>query len=172
VSDGTGEGPQYWFVGDGAAYDDAPDHWHREQLVPEPDALTDLECWELGCWLAGAVDGRPVVYDFDRKSGAPIDLPAIELDPAQPRVLIAGFSQRHPILAAQAADGPQVWYRDGGAWHEVPAPAGRIRSVRRAQRLVYLQLDGELWYTTLPKPGAPAATLAAHGLPAGLLRPG
>lgn len=151
VSDRPGDrSPQVWSAASPA--DGEPSAWEREPLEQPPDGLTDVYAWDLGWWVAGHLDARPVVYDFDRQRGARLAVPDVRLDPARPTVLIADVDLETgvPTLVMQTARGPGLFLHDGVAWRVVPLPDGHVRAVERVDDLLYVLLDGEVWYTELP----------------------
>jgi hypothetical protein len=145
-----------WSVED--PYDQsAPRPWLRRPLTPAPDGLTDLVDWEVGWWVSGYRDHRPVVYDFDYKpgshdqAGATLPVPDIVLDPDHPTVLIAGepIGKQPLVLAAQATDGPAVWASGRAGSTRIAAPPGRLTAARCAGAGVYVVIDGQLWWHSL-----------------------
>lgn len=140
-----------------------PKHWRLLRTATEPDAFTDLDDWEIGWWLAGHRDGRPVVYDFDDDRGSAVEMPVTALDPARPTVLVAGIPFTM-VLATQSTDGPTIWVDHGNTWTRLPAPSGRLQDLEVDGDEVYVLIDGVVWWkhvegllptlTPMPRPGA------------------
>lgn len=138
--------PQVWSI------DDMPElsggRWQRHPLATAPDALTDLVAWDLDWWVAGHREGRPVVHDG---AGAHLPVPDTRLDTAHPLVLVAGMPVSRPlVLATQSVDGPVVWLDEGGSWSRTPAPPGRLSAAQLVDQIVYVVVDGALWFRDLP----------------------
>ena len=152
-SGGPDASPQVWTIED-IGGPRTSGRWTRRPLVPAPDALTDVASWEVGWWVAGHRDLRPVVYDFDSRDGAGIPMPATRLDPRHPVVYVAGIPiSRSMVLATQSADGPTVWVRSGRNWLRIPAPAGKLLAAQTSDDGVYVLIDGTLWFRSMPDSG-------------------
>lgn len=142
----NGSAPEIWEVED-LYYEGETSPWERRSTASTPDELTDLACWDLGCWIAGSRDLKPVVYDFDRGGGAEMDVPAVSLDPAHPIVLVAQVPVAAPmVLAIQSPDGPIVWTAAADGWHRTTAAIGRLMAARQADDGIYLVIDENLWF--------------------------
>jgi len=124
----------------------------RWDLASQPDGLTDLASWDLGWWVAGHKDLRPVVYDFDASDGANMAVPDTWLDPRHPAVYVARAPILAPmVLATQSRDGPTVWLRGKRrSWTRIPAPPGRLTAAEQNGDGIYVLVDGVLWYRPLP----------------------
>lgn len=145
----AGASPQVWTIAD--TLDVSHGRWQRHRMASTPDGLTDVADWDLGWWVAGHRNLRPVVYDFDSRNGATIPVPDTRLDPHHPVVFVAGIPVSRPmVLATQSVDGPTVWVRKGRSWIRIPAPTGKLSAARAVGDGVYLLIDGALWFRTLP----------------------
>lgn len=131
--------------------------WEHHATESVPDDVTDVASWDLGWWVAGHRDGRPVVYDFDDPGGgAALPVPGTRLDPEHPLVLVAGVPVGRPmVLATQSESGPAVWVAEDGGWSRTPAPSGRLSAAQRVGDGVYVVVDGALWYRDLPAAAGP-----------------
>lgn len=160
--------PELWTIFSSYAYE-SDARWERVELSPVPDAITDLASWDIGFWVAGHDDLHPVLFDFDDTAGRPMDAPAVALDPRHPEVHLASVPwDGRVVLALQTREGPSVFHRDAGRWTEVTAPEGRLEDAAVVDDLVYLLVDGRLWYRPLPVPKpAPTASPAVPAPPAG-----
>lgn len=126
--------------------------WRHHPTETVPDRVTDVASWDLGWWVAGHRNGRPVVYDFDEPAlGAALPVPDTLLDPQHPLVLVAGVPVGQPmLLATQSEDGPALWADGGAGWQRTPVPAGRLSAAQRVGDGVYVVVDGALWFRDLP----------------------
>lgn len=154
---GAGKKPvvSAWTAGDGTD----PSPWVRLRTSSQPDRITDVADWDVGLWIAGARQGRPVVYEFGIDAVAPeLAAPPAELDPEEPTVLIARqpIGEDPLIVAVQSAAGPALWVPDGPGWREFPAPAGELQGAQVVGRTAYLVIDGHLWRRELPADLVPA----------------
>jgi hypothetical protein len=140
-------GPQLWRL---EAFYYEPQQWQRVPMEPQPDGVTDLGFWELGWWVAGHRDGRPVVFDFDRTPGALLDVPDVQLDPEAPIVLLAAVDDGVPLLALQGVEGAAVWYRTSAGWQTMPLPTGTLGDITVLDGTLYVLLDGDVWYAPAP----------------------
>jgi hypothetical protein len=146
--------PQVWSLDDSLAVDaSSPGRWVRRPMASVPDALTDVASWDLGWWVAGHRDLRPVVYDYDRiggPAGAELPVPDTKLDPEHPTVVVAGAPVTTAmVLATQSADGVAAWVDEGkGRWTRIPGPPGVLSAavLMWDGRGLYLVVDGDLWY--------------------------
>jgi hypothetical protein len=146
-ADGTA--PEIWSLYD--TPEDSGGRWQRHPTATVPDGLTDVASWDLGWWVAGHRDGRPVVYDFDAASGAALPVPDTRLDPEHPLTLVAGIpvGERPLVLATQSVDGPAVWVDEGVGWSRTAVPPGRLSAAQRVEDSVYVVVDGALWFRAL-----------------------
>jgi hypothetical protein len=156
VSDQPGRpdaSPQLWTINDiGAEPNNG--RWTRWPLTPTPDGLTDVASWEVGWWVAGHRDLRPVVYDFDSAVVASMPMPDTRLDPDHPVVYIADEPVGKPmVLATQSADGPTMWIQKGRDWLRIPGPAGKLSAASRNKDGLFMLIDGALWFRPLPGAG-------------------
>lgn len=154
VADVTGR-PGVWSLYDTPA--ESGGRWQQHPTETVPDGVTDVASWDLGWWVAGHVDGRPVVYDFDDPgTGAALPVPGTRLDPDHPLVLVAGVPVGRPmVLATQSEAGPAVWVAEDGGWSRTPAPSGRLSAAQRVGDGVYVVVDGALWFRHLPAAARP-----------------
>ena len=126
--------------------------WQHHPTQTVPEGVTDVASWDLGWWVAGHRDGRPVVYDFDEPGlGAALPVPDTRLDPEHPVVLVAGIPVGQPmLLATQSEDGPALWADGGAGWQRTSVPAGRLSAAQRVGDGVDVVVDGVLWFRDLP----------------------
>jgi hypothetical protein len=155
VADESGR-PGVWSL-----YDDPTEtggRWTHHPTATEPDAFTDVAYWDLGWWVAGHRDGRPVVYEFDDPGqGSALPVPDTELDPDHPVVIVAGIPVGQPmVLATQSVDGPALWVGGAGGWERTAVPAGRLSSAQRVGGGLYVVVDGALWFRPLPASARPS----------------
>jgi hypothetical protein len=144
--------PQIWTIKD-IGQEPTDGRWTRWPLAPTPDGLTDLASWEVGWWVAGHRNLRPVVYDFDSPRGGTISMPNTMLAADNPAVFVAGIPIGHPmVLATQSADGPTVWIQEGRGWLRIPAPAGKLSAASRNMDGLFMLIDGALWFRPLSGP--------------------
>jgi hypothetical protein len=139
-------GPSLWTIEPAVPPPSYAARWHRLPLRPRPDTITDVAYWELGVWVAGVRDRRPVIYNFDR--GAPLSpAPHTLLDASHPTVRIgAVVPDRGPIfVATQSADGPTAWVRTGPGYRRLPAPRGELTDAAVGRHNAYLVIDGSVW---------------------------
>lgn len=136
------------------AYATTP-RWTRRPLRPAPDAVSDVRCWDLGCWVAGVRGGRAVLHDHDQLGGAVVPTPAVGLAP-DGAVLIARTAVPFGLVVVAETDGGnEVWFRDrpdtrrASTWRRLAAPPGELQSARAARGHVYLLVDGTLWHGRL-----------------------
>ena len=150
--DASDPSPQVWTIEDEQGFEDG--RWKRSLMASTPDALTDIAQWDLGWWVAGYHQLRPVIYDFNDGGGASMPVPETHLDPARPGVYIAGIPIGQPmVLATQSVDGPTVWVRKGKTWLRIPAPAGTLSAAQTVKDGVYVLIDGTLWFRAAPSIG-------------------
>lgn len=142
--------PQVWTLYSTAYEVGRPASWQRRPLRPEPDGLTDVADWDVGFWVAGHVDGHPVVYDFDSGDGAASVLRDVVLDEEHPRVSIARGFDGERVLAVQTEKGPRVLFETPAGWHELAGPDGRLEAAALVADLVYLLVDGRVWWHGRP----------------------
>lgn len=142
--------PQLWTIEDTGG-EPTNGRWTRWPLTPTPDGLTDVASWEVGWWVAGHRNLRPVVYDFDSDGGgATISMPDTRLDPNHPVVYIADKPiGKSMVLATQSADGPTVWIQEGRDWLRIPAPTGKLSAASRNMDGLFILIDGALWFRSL-----------------------
>lgn len=151
VARGRGDaGPQLWWI---ASTLTGRERWQRLPLSPRPDEITDVSCWDIGCWVTASRRGRPVVYDFDTRSGAPLDAPDTRLDPDDPVVLMGRqpIGRTSMVLATASVEGNRLWVgrRRSPAWTEIEAPPGELTRVLVVRRQAYLLIDGQVWFRPL-----------------------
>ena len=118
--------PEVWSLSD--TPEQSGGRWERHPTATVPDAFTHVASWDLGWWVAGHRDGRPVVYEFDDPGGgAALAVPDTRLDPHHPLTVVAGIPVERPlVLATQSVDGPAVRVDDGALWvRALPAAAGQ-----------------------------------------------
>jgi hypothetical protein len=145
--------PQLWTIDDiGSKPNNG--RWTRWPLTPTPDGLTDVASWEVGWWVAGYRNLRPVVYDFDSDVGPSMPMPDTRLDPDHPVVYLADTPiGKSMVLATQSADGPTMWIQEGRDWLRIPAPAGKLSAASRNTDGLFTLIDGALWFRPLPGAG-------------------
>jgi hypothetical protein len=133
--------------------EDSGGRWQHHPTATVPDGLTDVASWDLGWWVAGHRDGRPVVYDFDSGGGAALPVPDTRLDPEHPLTVVAGIpvGGRPLVLATQTVDGPVVWVGEDTDRTRIPGTDGRLSAAQRVVDDVYVVVDGQLWVRTLPE---------------------
>lgn len=137
--------PQVWAIEDYQGFEHG--RWTQQRLGSPPDELTDVAQWDLGWWVAGYSQLRPVVYDFNSHGGATMPVPDTRLDADHPYVYIAGIPILQPmVLATQSADGPTVWVQKGRDWLRIPAPEGKLLAAQTVDGGVYVLIDGGLWF--------------------------
>jgi len=146
--------PQLWTIDD-IGSGPTNGRWTRWPLTPTPDGLTDVASWEVGWWVAGHRNLRPVVYDFDSDSGgASMPMPGTRLDPKHPVVYVVDAPiGKAMVLATQSADGPTVWIQKGRSWMRIPAPAGKLSAASRNHDGLFMLIDGALWFRPLAGAG-------------------
>ena len=155
IADDSGR-PGVWSLSD--LPEESGGRWQHRPTETVPDGFTDIAYWDLGWWVAGHREGRPVVYDFDDPGGGvALPVPDTRLDPDHPLVLVAGVPVGRPlVLAAQSEDGPAVWVHEDGGWSRTRAPSGRLSAAQRVGDGVYVVVDGALWYRSLPAAALPS----------------
>ena len=125
--------------------------------VPHADPVTDLRGWALSLYVAGPVDGRPVVVEA-HGWGPPLDVPDIALDPEDSTVLIAEVPMadgERPAVVLQTPDGAVLHRPVDDDWFETRLPPGHADAallVDDGTRGVtaYAVVDGRLWWRALP----------------------
>lgn len=148
-------GPQIWELYDRRS--GGRGTWQLQEPESAPDGLTDVADWEIGYWVAGYRDDRPVVYDFDweldKTPGRELPVPDTELDPEHPVTLIARAPVTSPmVLATQSQAGPTLWVDGRSGWREIPGPPGRLTDAEVVGRQAYLLVSGNVWRVDLGKP--------------------
>jgi hypothetical protein len=145
-----GASPQLWTIDD-IGGEPTNGRWTRWPLTPTPDALTDVASWEVGWWVAGHRNLRPVVYDFDADlGGTSMPMPVTRLDPEHLVVYVADEPiAQGMVLATQSADGPTVWIQKRRGWLRIPAPAGKLSAASRNNDGLFMLIDGALWFRPL-----------------------
>lgn len=118
--------------------------WRPQPVDVVPDRVTDIEQDFFGC-VAGHRDLAPVLLG---PGGEARPAPSVALDPDRPLVLMLHHDE---VVALQAADGPQVWMRDGEEWHGEPLPDGRLDAATRGTTRagddrLFVVVDGQVWH--------------------------
>jgi hypothetical protein len=141
------------------------DHeWRRIHLAPAPTALSSVGTGQFGrhTWVAGHVDGRPVVYQVlplpfrGLLRSAAVDVPRLELAPesldagGRPVLLVDDAQRDGPVFVAALARGNRLCWHDGTEWKAHPVPDGRLQAACAAGGAVHLLVDGAVW--SLPDP--------------------
>lgn len=138
--------------------------WRRIHLAPVPTALCSVGTGQGGrhFWVAGHLEGRPVIYQVlplpfrGLLRSAVVDLPTLSLAedalwPAdRPVVLVDGHERDLPVFVAALPRGNRLCWHDGTEWRALPAPEGRIRGACASGGAVHLLVDGAVW--SMPNP--------------------
>jgi hypothetical protein len=136
--------------------------WRRIHLAPRPTALTSVVSAQFGrhTWVAGHLDGRPVVYEVlplpfrGLLRSAPVEVPPLELRPEslddRPVVLVDGVQRDSPVFVAALARGNRLCWHDDEEWKAHPVPEGRVHSATASGGAVHVLVDSEVW--SLPDP--------------------
>jgi len=124
-------------------------------MRPAPDTVSDVKCWDLGCWVAGVRDGRAVVHDLDQLDGRPVPTPSIDVS-AEATVLVARTAVSSGlVLAVETRRGNELWVRDrantrrASPWRRFAAPDGDLVAARSSRGHIYLLVDGTIWHGEL-----------------------
>jgi hypothetical protein len=138
--------------------------WRRIHLSPTPTALCSVGTGQMGrhTWVAGHVDGRPVLYQvlplpvrgLLRTANVPV--PPLELAAdalavgVRPVVLVDEHERDQPVFVAVLPRGNRLCWHDGTEWKAHPVPDGRVRSACTSGGAVHVLVDGAVW--SLPDP--------------------
>jgi hypothetical protein len=141
------------------------DHeWRRIHLSPTPTALCSVGTGHAGrhSWVAGHLDGRPMIYEVlplpfrGLLRSAVVDVPALRLAEDflsvrdRPVVLVDGHRRDLPVFVASLPRGNRLCWHDGTEWKAFPVPDGRVRSACASGGAVHVLVDGAVW--SLPEP--------------------
>ena len=157
---GEAGAPHAWSLGTTAA------EWRRIHLAPTPTVLCSVGTGQLGrhFWVAGHLDGRPMVYQVlplpfrGLLRSATVDVPALQLDEdalsvgVRPVVLVDDHEHDLPVFIAALPRGNRLCWHDGAEWKAHPAPDGRIRGAGASGGAVHALVDGSVW--SIPDPTA------------------
>jgi hypothetical protein len=136
--------------------------WRRIHLAPAPTALTSVATGQFGrhTWIAGHVDGRPVVHQVlplpfrGLLRTAPVELPSLALAEEsladRPVVLVDDVQRDRPVFVAALARGNRLCWHDGHEWKAHPVPDGRVRAAGAGGGSVHVLVDDAVW--SLPDP--------------------
>jgi hypothetical protein len=138
--------------------------WRRIHLSPSPTALSSVGTSQDGrrCWVAGHLDGRPMIYEVlslpfrGLLRSAVVDVPALRLAEDslsvrdRPVVLVDGHDRDLPVFVATLPRGNRLCWHDGTEWKAYPAPEGRVRGACASRGAVHVLVDGVVW--SLPQP--------------------
>jgi hypothetical protein len=155
---GESGAPHAWSLGKTDA------EWRRIHLSPTPTALCSVATGQLGrhSWVAGHLDGRPVVYEVlslpfrGLLRTANVTLPSLDLAPDalavgdRPVVLVDEHERDQPVFVAALPRGNRLCWHDGSGWKAHPMPDGRVRSACTSGGAVHVLVDGAVW--SLPDP--------------------
>jgi hypothetical protein len=133
--------------------------WRRIHLAPVPTALTSVATGQFGrhTWVAGHLDGHPVVYQVlplpfrGLLRSTAVEVPRLELAPAalsgggRPVVLVDETQRDTPSFVAALPRGNRLCWHDGTEWKAHPVPDGRVRSACAAGGAVHVLVDGSVW---------------------------
>ena len=138
--------------------------WRRIHLSPTPTALCSVGTGQLGrhTWVAGHLDGRPMIYEVlplpfrGLLRSANVTVPPLELaDDAlsvgeRAIVLVDDHQHEQPVFVAALPRGNRLCWHDGTEWKAHPVPDGRVRSACVSDGAVHVLVDGAVW--SLPDP--------------------
>jgi hypothetical protein len=136
--------------------------WRRIHLTTVPTALTSVATGQFGrrTWIAGHVDGRPVVHQLlplpfrGPLRSAPVDLPPLVLAEeslgARCVVLVDEVQRDTPVFVAALPRGNRLCWHDGSEWKAHPAPDGKVRSACASGGALHLLVDDAVW--SIPDP--------------------
>ena len=138
--------------------------WRRIHLAPTPTALCSVATGQFGrhTWVAGHLDGRPLVYEVlplpfrGLLRSATVEVPRLELDPGsvsaadRPVVLVDEVQRDIPAFVAALPRGNRLCWYDGTEWKAHPVPDGRVRAACASGGAVHVLVDGSVW--SLPDP--------------------
>jgi hypothetical protein len=155
---GESGAPHAWSLG----MDDA--EWRRIHLSPTPTALCSVATSQLGrhTWVAGHLDGRPVIYEVlslpfrGLLRTTNVALPPLDLAPDalavgdRPVVLVDEHERDQPVFVAALPRGNRLCWHDGTEWKAHPVPDGRVRGASTSGGAVHVLVDGAVW--SLPDP--------------------
>jgi hypothetical protein len=155
---GESGAPHAWSLGRTDA------EWRRIHLSPTPTALCSVGTGQLGrhCWVAGHLEGRPVIYQVlplpfrGLLRTANVDVPSLELAEDaltagdRPIVLVDEHERDQPVFVAALVRGNRLCWHDGTEWKAHPVPDGRVRSACTSGGAVHVLIDGAVW--SMPDP--------------------
>lgn len=135
--------------------------WRRIHLVPAPTSLCSVGTGQFGrhTWIAGQVDGHPVVYQVlplpfrGLLRTSTVEVPALDLEPGtldRPVVLVDEVQRDSPVFVAALSRGNRLCWHDGTEWKAHPVPDGRVRAACAAGGAVHVLVDTGVW--SLPDP--------------------
>ncbi|HEY3529725.1 MAG TPA: hypothetical protein VGK78_11280 [Nocardioides sp.] len=131
--------------------------WRRIHLAPTPTALCSVATGQFGrhTWVAGHLDGHPVVYEVlplpfrGLLRSSLVELPRLELAPDslghRPVVLVDEAQHDSPVFVAALPRGNRLCWYDGTEWKAHPVPDGRVRSACVSGGSVHVLVDGAVW---------------------------
>jgi hypothetical protein len=136
--------------------------WRRIHLAPTPTALCSVATGRFGrrTWIAGHLDGRPVVYQVlplpfrGLLRSSLVEVPRLELAPEswgdRPVVLIDEAQRDSPAFVAALPRGNRLCWFEGTEWKAHPVPDGRVRSACISGGAVHVLVEGVVW--SIPDP--------------------
>jgi hypothetical protein len=158
LAGGLTQQPSLWFG--------SPEGPWTQALLPLPADLppvagqlsraTSVACADgAGCWVAGWVRGRPVVWGIDITIDGtitprqPTILVGTSPSGADPNALVVLVADRAAVLTGAAAPSLQLGCPDG--WHALPAPAGTATVLQAAAAGLYAITGDGLQRLDLPR---------------------
>ncbi|HEX4685501.1 MAG TPA: hypothetical protein VH228_01875 [Nocardioides sp.] len=155
---GEAGAPRAWSLGRTDA------EWRRIHLSPTPTALCSVGTGQLGrhCWVAGHVEGRPVIYQVlplpfrGLLRTATVEMPPLQLSEdvlavgERPVVLVDEHERDQPVFVAALSRGNRLCWHDGTEWKAHPAPDGRVRAACSSGGAVHVLIDGAVWSMSDP----------------------
>ena len=136
--------------------------WRRIHLAPTPTALCSVATGQFGrhTWIAGHLDGRPVVHQVlplpfrGLLRSSRVEVPRLELAPEslddRPVVLVDEAQGDLPAFVAALPRGNRLCWHDGTEWKAHPVPDGRVRSACASGGAVHVLVENGVW--SLPDP--------------------
>jgi hypothetical protein len=138
--------------------------WRRIHLSPTPTVLCSVGTGQLGrhCWIAGHLDGQPVIYQVlplpfrGLLRTARVDVPPLQLAEDalsfrdRPIVLVDGHERDLPVFVAALPRGNRLCWHDGTEWKAHPVPEGRVAAACASGGAVHVLIDGAVW--SIPDP--------------------